>query len=174
MAAASKTIQLEEPWADPTLWWPDRPHLYWVVTTLKQDGKVIDVKRTRFGFRQWKWDSHMFTLNGVKWPMWADTNYTDSPQKFMELCQTSHMNQMRYWRQGMWAGMTRRQVLDYFDETGMLVRSSGVFDGQAGQLRRRSARAGHLAAQGRTRPLSAEGQAGTVRQLEASDDGLAP
>jgi beta-galactosidase len=26
--------------------------------------------------------------------------------------------------------MTRRQVLDYFDETGMLVRSSGVFDGQ--------------------------------------------
>ncbi len=72
----------------------------------------------------------MFTLNGVKWPMWADTNYTDSPQTFMELCQTSHMNQMRYWRQGTWGGMTRRQVLDYFDETGMLVRSSGVFDGQ--------------------------------------------
>ena len=45
------------------------------------DGKVIDVKRTRFGFRQWTWDSHMFTLNGVKWPMWADTNYTGSPQK---------------------------------------------------------------------------------------------
>ena len=125
-----KTIQLEETWADPTLWWPDRPHLYWVITTLKQGGKVVDIKRTRFGFRQWKWDSHMFTLNGVKWPMWADTNYSSSPQKFVELCQTSHMNQMRYWRQGMWAGMTRRQVLDYFDETGMLVRSSGVFDGQ--------------------------------------------
>ncbi len=130
-ARGSKTIELKEPWADPVLWWPDRPHLYWVVTTLKRDGEVIDVKRTRFGFRQWTWDSHMFTLNGVKWPMWADTNYTNSPQEFVELCQTSHMNQMRYWRQGMWAGMTRRQVLDYFDETGMLVRSSGVFDGQA-------------------------------------------
>ena len=126
----TKTIQLEEPWADPAQWWPDRPHLYWVITTLKQEGKVVDVKRTRFGFRQWKWDGHMFTLNGVKWPMWADTNYTVSPQKFMELCQNSHMNQMRYWRKGTWGGMTRRQVLDYFDETGMLVRSSGVFDGQ--------------------------------------------
>jgi len=126
----TETIQQEEAWADPTLWWPDRPHLYWVITTLKHDGQVIDVKRTRFGFRQWKWGTHMFTLNGVKWPMWADTNYTSSPQEFTELCKTSHMNQMRYWRQGMWAGMTRRQVLDYFDETGMLVRSSGVFDGQ--------------------------------------------
>ena len=26
--------------------------------------------------------------------------------------------------------MTRREVLNYFDESGMLVRSSGVFDGQ--------------------------------------------
>ncbi|HYW79241.1 MAG TPA: hypothetical protein VE890_06660, partial [Thermoguttaceae bacterium] len=125
-----KTVQLEQPWANPTLWWPDQPHLYWVVTTVKQDGKVVDIKRTRFGFRQWKWDSHMFTLNGVKWPMWADTNYSSSPQRFIESTKKSHMNQMRYWRQGMWAGMTRREVLNYFDETGMLVRASGVFDGQ--------------------------------------------
>ncbi len=130
-AGQSRTVQVRESWSDPTLWWPDRPHLYWVITTLWQGDRVLDVKRTRFGFRQWKWDSHMFTLNGVKWPMWADTNYTASPQQFMELCQTSHMNQMRYWRQGDWGGMTRREVLDYFDETGMLVRSSGVFDGQA-------------------------------------------
>ena len=100
------------------------------IASEQKPDKVIDVKRTRFGFRQWKWDSHMFTLNGVKWPMWADTNYTASPRQFMELCQTSNMNQMRYWRQGTWGGMTRRQVLDYFDETGMIVRSSGVFDGQ--------------------------------------------
>lgn len=126
----TKTVELAENWSDPVLWWPDRPHLYWVVTRLKRDGKVIDVKRTRFGFREWKWDSHLFTLNGVKWQMWADTNYTKSPQDFLELCKTSHMNQMRYWRKGMWGGMTRRQVLDYFDEVGMLVRSSGVFDGQ--------------------------------------------
>jgi len=126
----TKTVELTENWSDPVLWWPDRPHLYWVVTRLKRDGKVIDVKRTRFGFREWKWDSHLFTLNGVKWQMWADTNYTNSPQSFLELCKTSHMNQMRYWRQGMWGGMTRREVLDYFDEVGMLVRSSGVFDGQ--------------------------------------------
>ena len=32
------------------------------------------------------------------------------------------MNHVRYWRSGGWAGMTRREVLDYFDETGMLVR----------------------------------------------------
>ena len=39
----SKTIELAETWANPTLWWPDAPHLYWVVTTLKQDGRIIDV-----------------------------------------------------------------------------------------------------------------------------------
>ena len=44
----AKTIQMDETWTNPTLWWPDRPHLYWVVTTLKKDGKVIDIKHTEY------------------------------------------------------------------------------------------------------------------------------
>ena len=129
-ARETKTVTLSASWSDPHLWWPDDPFLYRVVTGLSVAGRPIDTRQTRFGFRQWDWHSHMFRLNGVKWPMWGDTNYTDSPQKFLELCKQSHMNHMRYWRNGGWANMTRREVLDYFDEHGMLVRSSGTFDGQ--------------------------------------------
>ena len=76
----------------------------------------------------------------TKMAMWADTNYTSSPQELVEQSKKSGMNQMRYWRDGGWAGMTRREVLNYFDETGMNVRSSGLLDGQranyGGGLRR--------------------------------------
>ncbi len=126
----SKTVKLGKSWANPHLWWPDDPFLYWVVTDMVVDGKVVDTKRTRFGFRAWDWSTHMFLLNGIKWPMWADVNYTKTPQSFVELTKRSNMNQIRYWRSGGWGDMTRREVLNYMDETGVLVRSSGTFDGQ--------------------------------------------
>ncbi len=126
----TKNFKLTSKWKEPRLWWPDNPYLYWVVTTVSINGKVVDTKKTRFGFREWDWSTDQFVLNGVKWGMWADTNYGSSPKAFVEQSKKSHMNQMRYWRNGGWGDMTRREVLNYFDETGMLVRSSGIFDGQ--------------------------------------------
>ena len=52
------------------------------------------------------------------------------PEKHIELSKKNNVNQTRYWRKGGWGNMTRREAMNYFDETGMLVRSSGTFDGQ--------------------------------------------
>ncbi|MFP4381093.1 MAG: glycoside hydrolase family 2 TIM barrel-domain containing protein [Candidatus Sumerlaeia bacterium] len=124
-------IDVTTPWDDPHLWWPDDPFLYWAVTTLKIDGKPVDVKKTRFGFREWVWDKdHHFYLNGIKWPTWADVKNTDSPQEFVALCEESHKNMIRYWYRGGFGPMTRRETMNYFDEKGIIVRSSGIFDGQ--------------------------------------------
>lgn len=129
-AGKTANFAISQKWADPKLWWPDNPFLYWVVTTIKKDGQIVDTKKTRFGFREVDWSTDQFKINGVKWIMWADCNYGPTPQAFMDLTKKSNMNQMRYWRDGGWGDLTRREVMDYFDETGMLVRSSGTFDGQ--------------------------------------------
>ena len=129
-AGGRKTLDLTAAWKDPTLWWPDRPHLYRVVTTLSAGGKVLDVKRTRFGFREWTWDSHLFKLNGVTWQFWADCDYGPDPKAWVAKARKSGMNMIRYWWRDGWGGMTRRQVLDTMDEQGVPVRNSGIFDGQ--------------------------------------------
>ncbi len=129
-AGETKLVNASAQWENPHLWFPDDPFLYWVETTISLNGKVVDTKRTRFGFREWDWSTHMFKLNGIKWPMWADVHYAADPKQHIELSKRNNVNQTRYWRAGGWGYMTRRQTMNYFDETGMLVRSSGTFDGQ--------------------------------------------
>lgn len=129
-AGAAETIELVEPWADPRLWWPDDPQLYEVVTTLSVGGKPVDVRRTRFGFREWEWDGLVMKLNGVRWQLWADCDYPRTPQEWLEQSRRSGMNMIRYWRRDGWGGLTRREVLDLMDEHGVPVRNSGVFDGE--------------------------------------------
>lgn len=132
-AGGGAMIDITEGWADPKLWWPDDPQLYWVVTRLSQNGRPLDVRWTRFGFREWDWSTHLFRLNGVNWQLWADCNYGSSPQEFVDMCKVSGMNNYRLWMSGgrrTWGGMYRREILDFMDEQGMPVRSSGVFDGQ--------------------------------------------
>ena len=36
-------------------------------------GKVVNVRRTLFGFRQWEWDSPQFKLNGLPWNLRGDS-----------------------------------------------------------------------------------------------------
>lgn len=117
-------------WQNPRLWWPDDPYLHWLRATVEVDGRVVDVKYTRFGFREIDWSTHVFKINGVKWQMWADTNYGPNAEWLTDLSKRSGMNTFRLWRDGGWGGKTRREILDYFDETGMLVRTSGILDGQ--------------------------------------------
>jgi len=49
----------------PMLWSIEYPYLYEIVTTIKEDDKVIDQVKTNFGFRtiNWKTSSHQFFLN---------------------------------------------------------------------------------------------------------------
>ena len=46
----STSLTLRQAWHDPVLWNPDQPHLYYLETTLKENGAVLDVHRARFGF----------------------------------------------------------------------------------------------------------------------------
>jgi len=128
-AGQEATVDIVEKWENPKLWWPDDPQLYWAVTKVSVGGKVVDVTQTRFGFREIEWDSHVFKLNGIKWWLWAHCDYGPTPQKFIEESRKNGQNMFRTWHT-RFGGMSRRQFLDYFDEQGMLVRASGIFDGE--------------------------------------------
>jgi len=129
-ATGETTVDITETWQNPKLWWPDDPQLYWVVTRLSVDGQVVDTRKTRFGFREWEWDSDLFKLNGVKWQMWADGDLGPTPEEWVAKTRKSGMNMIRYWFREGWGGKTRRQLLDYFDEQGVPVRDSSIFDGE--------------------------------------------
>jgi len=49
----------------PTLWSIENPYLYEIVTTIKEDDKIIDQVRTNFGFRtiDWRTSTNQFFLN---------------------------------------------------------------------------------------------------------------
>ena len=129
-AGETRVVHLHEAWAEAQLWWPDDVHLYDLVATVSADGAALDRSRTRFGFREWTWDSHVFKLNGVKWQAWADTQFNSRPQELVAHRARTGCNLLRLWANGGLGGLSRRQTLDYCDEQGVLVRESGTFDGQ--------------------------------------------
>lgn len=120
-------------WPDARFWWPDQPHVYTAKTLLKQDGKVIDSKVTRFGFREWSIEGTRFVLNGVPWQFRADLeSYGDGdPEATLARWRETGQNMFRLRFQRNWCGMTRREILDFFDTHGVPVRCNvGTFDGQ--------------------------------------------
>jgi beta-galactosidase len=127
-AGQTANVALAEKWENPKLWWPDDPQLYEAVTKVLLNGQVVDVLHTRFGFREWEWDSHVFKLNGVKWWLWAHCDYGRSPDELQKEMARTGMNMIRLW--GMPWGQPRVQSLKWCDERGIVVRSSGVFDGE--------------------------------------------
>ena len=118
-AGKSVDLTVGTGWPDAKLWWPDEPNLYTVVTTLSIDGQPVDVCETRFGFREWQWNSDRFVLNGVPWGLWADCGNGDP--------KVTHQTMIRLWGEG---DKPRAKILAECDEQGMNVRSSGIFDGE--------------------------------------------
>ncbi|MFW6189700.1 MAG: glycosyl hydrolase 2 galactose-binding domain-containing protein, partial [Planctomycetota bacterium] len=137
-AGGGKTVELKRSDEDGLplkLWWPDRPQLYQLVTTVRDGEKVLDVERTRFGYRDWDIRGTRFYLNGMPYQLRADlTGYGAAPgegealvKKWREYGQT--MFRLRFQRE--WSGMTQRQVLGFMDEHGVPVRRTiSTFDGQ--------------------------------------------
>jgi beta-galactosidase len=126
------TVRLTEPWAQAKLWWPDQPFLYDVITEVRRDDKVVDRRRTTFGFREWHWNGPQFKLNGVPWQLWADTTLSDGgkdPREAIAFWRASGHNMTRFWGQSF-GGLDREQTLALMDREGILVRRSGIFDGQ--------------------------------------------
>ncbi len=65
-AGETTELEVEEEWPDPRLWSPSDPHLYHLETTLKPTTGLVDMVRTRFGFREFWCEGDSFCLNGTK------------------------------------------------------------------------------------------------------------
>ncbi len=134
-AGKEQVVKLAEPWANPKLWWPDDPQMYHVVTKILLGGKIVDVRRTPFGFRQWEWDSPQFKLNGLPWNLRGDTAAgvdgfsTGTVQETVDYFRQSGQNHIRYWNPLGSAGLQKSQVLDSLDAHGVIVRRDGIMDG---------------------------------------------
>ncbi len=124
-----RTVTVGGPWTDAKLWWPDSPTLYTLRTTIQVGGQPEDISTTTFGFRQWSWQGHDFKLNGVVWHGWADCFTESSPQAWLKFYRAKHEKMMRFWGTS-WMGLTPDQALDFFDRNGVVVRRSGMLDGE--------------------------------------------
>jgi hypothetical protein len=124
-----KTLILSEPWEKPKLWWPDEPTMYRLRTTIRANGKVIDVQETPFGFREWSWDGRDFKLNGIVWHGWADTHSHASKEEWLDFYRKTNQRFMRFWGTS-WMNLPPDDALDFFDKSGVVVRRSGMLDGE--------------------------------------------
>lgn len=136
-AGKSETVEVVGDWADPHLWWPDDPFLYDLRTTIKIDGKAVDVRHTPFGFREWGVRGKDFTLNGIVWHGWQlATQKGNTPDEWLAFMRKTNQNT---WRmsgatQGgprPFFGMSPDDALDWMDKHGMPVRRCGILDGEA-------------------------------------------
>ena len=128
-AGGEQTVTLTEKWEDPKLWWPDDAQQYNVVTRLKADGKTLDTRTTKFGFREWTWDGPQFKLNGVPFQGRADLADAGTPDAAIKLWRAHGQTMYRFWGTA-WHGLTMSDTLDFMDKSGMPVRRSGIFDGE--------------------------------------------
>lgn len=129
---SEQTITVTEPWPNPRLWWPDDPFLYDLETAIVLDGQTVEARQTRFGFREWGWTGKQFTINGVPWQLWADTTLGDGgrdAEAAIARWRENGQNMWRFWGR-TFGGLSKEQALDLMDARGIVVRRSGIFDGQ--------------------------------------------
>ena len=122
-------------WEKPRLWWPDDPQMVVLRTTVLQNGQPVDRVDTEFGFREWTVKGTHWYLNGVRWKGWAEltqgdtpeqwlANYRKSGQRFMRLAGIAQNGGYR------WKGMPIEEALRWFDRNGVVVRRSGILNGE--------------------------------------------
>ncbi len=132
---ASERLDAAGKWTDASLWWPDDPKLYSLVTEVKVNGRVVDTRSTRFGFREWEIRGNQFFLNGVRQQLRSDLTHYDKPGKdiagVIKDWRDAGLTMFRLRFQYDWGGRRYSQTLDAMDEAGMPVRLHvGSFDGQ--------------------------------------------
>ncbi len=138
-ANANRVLDVAESWPNAKLWWPDQPNLYTLRTTVVINNKIVDAKDTQFGFREWATRGTQFTLNGIKWPMWADLTPlgANDTASFLKSYRDTNQRTFRLMMPGQGGGSWRylamplRDVLSFFDKSGVTVRRNGTLDGEA-------------------------------------------
>jgi hypothetical protein len=135
-AGTASLAKISAPWSDAKLWWPDQPNLYRLRTTLRIGGKPVDVHEATFGFREWSADGIDFLLNGVKWQGFNEQgNAPPTVGQWLEQYRSHHYSFARLWPEHGgttgWYGMEPAAALDFCDRNGVVVRRSGLLDGEA-------------------------------------------
>nr|CAX69033.1 Glycoside hydrolase, family 2, Beta-galactosidase [uncultured bacterium] len=129
-ANSSATLKLAERWEAPRLWWPDDPQMTHLRVSLAVDGKIVDTTEQPFGFREWSWAGKDFKLNGIPWHGWADCLVAPTREAWLDFYRKSNQKMTRFWGTD-WKGLEPGEALDFFDVGGVVVRRSGMLDGQA-------------------------------------------
>ena len=119
-AGATAKIELTEPWQNPKLWSLDNPHLYRLQTSLKANDKLVDIKSTRFGFREIWTDKHKIILNGMpinlfatSW--WGTDRWEDAVSHILKV-KAANCRAMR-----LHTRPCQPLILDAADELGLLI-----------------------------------------------------
>jgi len=59
------TYEVTDNWDNPRLWFPHDPHLYYLqVQIVDENGRLVDNRRERFGFREISWKGPHLFING--------------------------------------------------------------------------------------------------------------
>ena len=122
-----KTIKQTIAVNNPTLWSLENPYLYRVVVELKQNGKVIDQQKLRFGFRTIDIKPNGVFLNGKHIKIYGTNNHQDHAGVGSAL-----PDYLQYYRIGLLKEMgvnayrtshnaPTPELLDACDSLGMLV-----------------------------------------------------
>jgi beta-galactosidase len=130
-AGAESVLKLAEKWENPKLWWPDAPQLYTLRSTLTLNGAVADIRNTTFGFREWTSAGKDFKLNGLVWHGWADCFNAKTPEDWIAFYRKTNQRMMRFWGTRWINNTAPHDALDFFDRNGVVVRRSGILDGEA-------------------------------------------
>lgn len=122
-----KTIKQTIAVNNPTLWSLENPYLYRVVVELKQNGKIIDQQKLRFGFRTIEIKTNGVFLNGKHIKIYGTNNHQDHAGVGSAL-----PDYLQYYRIGLLKEMgvnayrtshnaPTPELLDACDSLGMLV-----------------------------------------------------
>lgn len=127
-------VDLQEKWENPSLWMPDSPHLYDMSVVLYEDGKEIDNKCLRFGFREIWTEKSKLILNGTSINLRGDAwHFQGAIQQSKEyalnwykMCKENGINFVR-----LHAEPFPGYYLDAADEVGMLIMDETAIYGSA-------------------------------------------
>ncbi len=122
-----KTIKQNIEVTNPILWSLENPYLYRVVVEIKSNGKIIDSKTMRFGFRTIEIKSNGVFLNGKHIKIYGTNNHQDHAG-----VGTAMPEYLQYYRVGLLKNMgvnayrtshnpPTPELLDACDSLGMLV-----------------------------------------------------
>ena len=129
-AGSTAQTEIQTPQVHPKLWSPETPNLYVLKLTVTQNGKVLDEKETRFGFRTFTVSGAQFLLNGHPYwlrggnpfPSTLRPNDGILARKFMELARQGNVMVTR-----SHALPFTETWLDASDETGIGVSYEGTW-----------------------------------------------